>query len=101
MDDTTVLRLFEIVTGALERNTTTMEKVAEAVQADADASNKMAIEVKGLRKIIGGAQQKIGGEMGAVIDKSKETLAKLHAEREEVRNAASQTAGRSRTDAGV
>lgn len=99
MDDTQILALFEIVTKTLERNTEAMEKVAVAVQADATASDKMSIEVKGLRKIIAGAQQKIGGELGSVIEKSKRTLGKLEDERREVADAASQTAERSRTDA--
>lgn len=83
--------LIQVLIGVVEANTKAMDKVAVAVQADADASNKMAEQVKGLRGVITGAQRKIGGEMGAVIEKSKQTLAKLEAEREEVRDAASST----------
>ena len=58
-------------------------------------------ERKGLRAVITGAQRKVCGELGAVIAKSKDTLGKLEAEREEVRNAqaGSATAGRGSTDA--
>ena len=103
MEDTQILALFEIVTKALERNTEVMDKVATAVQNDADASFKMAVEVKGLRKTVSLAQQKVGGELGAVIDESKRTIGKLNAEREEVRSvlAGSQAAKRGGPNAGA
>lgn len=92
MNDTQVLELFRIVTEAVDRNTVAMDKVAVA-------SDAMATQVKGLRATIQGAQRKIGGEMGAVIEKSKETLGKLEAEREEVRRAGSQAEERGSADA--
>jgi hypothetical protein len=63
----------EMLAGVIERNTTAMEKAA-------DASEKMSIEVRGLRRIIAGAQEKIGGELGAVIKRSKESARILHEE---------------------
>lgn len=77
MDDTTVLRLFEIVTGALERNTSALEKIESVIGKDAEATEKMSTEVRGLRRIIGGAQNKIGGEIGKVIDDQKERSRKI------------------------
>lgn len=93
-------KLIEMLAGVIQANTAAMEKVAVAVQADADASFKMAVEVKGLRKTVGLAQQKVGVEMGAVIEKQKLTLGKLQAEREEVADARSQTTERRGADAG-
>ncbi len=91
MNDTQTLELFRIVTQAMERNTKAMEAVAVAVQNDADATFKMSIEVKGMRKTIALAQQRVGVELGGVIEKSKQTLGKLEAERREVADAAGST----------
>jgi DNA-binding XRE family transcriptional regulator len=95
--------LTAILVRVIEANTEAMRQVAIAVQNDADASFKMAIEVKGLRKTVGLAQQLVGGKMGKVIDDSKATLAKLEQERREIRNdqARSENAERRGTDAGL
>jgi hypothetical protein len=126
MDDTSKLNatveikvtdreLIMLLLGVIESNTKAMEEVAIAVQADAAAfdkvaeviamdaaaTEKMSIEVKGMRKTIALAQQRVGGELGAVIEKSKETLVELNLEREEVRRAqaGSEAARRSGPDA--
>jgi len=99
MNDTQILTLFELVTGALERNTEALREIKTVIAADADASVKMADQVKGLRATIQGAQRNIGNEIAPLIEKSKETLGKLEAEREEVRHARSQTTGRGSSDA--
>ena len=70
--------LAEMLAGVIERNTSAMEHSAKA-------SEKMAEEVLHLRATIQGAQQKIGGELGAVIDRSKVTHQKMEAELELVR----------------
>ena len=72
--------LAEMLAGVIERNTNAMKKAAEA-------SEKMSIEVRGLRRIIAGAQQKIGGEVGAVIERSKATQEKIGAELRAIREA--------------
>ncbi len=95
MEDTQVLELFRIVTQALERNTEALGKIETVIAADADATLKMSIEVKGMRKTIALAQQRVGVELGSVIEKSKETLGKLEAERTEVAHAGSEAEGRS------
>ena len=62
--------LISALTGVIERNT-------EAMQKNAEANHKMAEEVRHLRATIQGAQRKIGGELGPVIDQSKEAHAAL------------------------
>jgi len=81
--------LITILIGVVEANTKAMNRVAEAVLADANTSEHLAQRMDKLTTVITGAQRKIGGEIGAVIEKSKETLVKLEAEREEVRRAGS------------
>lgn len=100
MEDTQILELFRIVTQAVERNTEALGKIEAVIATDADATHKMSVEVKGMRKTIALAQQRVGVEMGAVIEKSKKTLGELDAERKEILDAAANpTARRSRTDA--
>jgi hypothetical protein len=94
MNDTQILELFRIVTQALERNTEALGKIEAVIKEDADATHKMSVEVKGMRKTIALAQQKVGVELGGVINESKRTLGKLNAEREEVRDAGSQATER-------
>jgi len=91
MEDTQVLELFRIVTQALERNTEALGKIEAVIAEDADATRKMSVEVKGMRKTIALAQQRVGVELGGVIEKSKRTLGKLEDERREVANAGSST----------
>ena len=73
--------LLAMLVVVIESNTKAMEKAAEA-------SEKMSTEVRGLRRIIAGAQEKIGGEIGARIDQMKETQRLLNEEREAARVAA-------------
>jgi hypothetical protein len=73
--------LLTMLIGVVESNTKAMEK-------NAGASEKMATEVRGLRRIIAGAQEKIGGEIGARIDHMKETQRLLNLERDAARDAA-------------
>lgn len=56
--------LIEMLKGVIEANT-------EAMKESATASNKMANEVTGLRRTIQAAQQKIGGELGPVVERQK------------------------------
>ncbi len=73
--------LLAMLVMVVESNTKAMEKAAEA-------SEKMSSEVRALRRIIAGAQEKIGGEIGPQIDRMKETQRLLNEEREAVRVAA-------------
>jgi hypothetical protein len=75
----------EMLAGVIERNTSAMEKMAKVTDEAGKASSRMASEVSGLRRIIAGAQQKIGGEIGAVIDRSKVTHEKMEAELRAIR----------------
>ncbi len=75
--------LLAMLVMVVESNTKAMEKTAEA-------SAKMSAEVRALRRIIAGAQEKIGGEMGKRIDRMKETQRLLNEEREAVRKAAAE-----------
>jgi hypothetical protein len=77
--------LMEMLAGVIERNTSAMGKMAKVTDEAAKASAEMAREVKGLRRIIAGAQQKIGGELGAVINRSKVTHDKMEAELRAIR----------------
>jgi hypothetical protein len=94
--DELVDKLLEVI----KANTDAMNRVSEAVESDAKASDAMAEQVRKLRGVITATQRKIGGELGPVIDQSKETLRKLNAEREEVRRARGEAAQRSGSDAG-
>ncbi len=58
------------------------------VESNTKASEKMSGEVRALRRIIAGAQEKIGGEIGPAIDRMKKTQRLLNEEREAVRVAA-------------
>lgn len=91
MEDTQILELFRIVTQAIERNSVALEQIGTVIASDADATLKMSIEVKGMRKTIALAQQRVGIEAGRVIEQSKVTLGKLEAERREVADAAGST----------
>jgi hypothetical protein len=62
----------------IEKNTAAMEKSAEA-------SEKMASEVRGLRATIQGAQRKIAGELGPVIERGKKAVDDLDAEVRKIR----------------
>lgn len=75
--------LLTMLVGVVESNTKAMTKAA-------DASEKMSTEVRALRRIIAGAQEKIGGEIGPQIDRMKETQRLLNEEREAVRKAAAE-----------
>ncbi len=81
MDET----LIKMLQATIERNTAALEAVAVAVQADADASEKMAEQVKGLKTVITATQRKIGAELGPVIEGSKRTMENLEAEVARVR----------------
>lgn len=81
--------LLEMLTGVIDRNTTAMEKIAKVTDEAAKASGKMAREVEGLRRIIAGAQQKIGVELGAVIDRSKAARKTRDAELQKIRDSRS------------
>lgn len=98
--------LIEMLAGVIERNTGAMERVCSAVDKNAEMIAENATKnielAKGMNKmvaVITGAQRKIGGELGPLIEKSKETLGKLNSEREEIRNARSETARSSGPDA--
>jgi hypothetical protein len=65
--------LVRMLAGVIESNTKAMEKNAEA-------SEKMATEVRGLRRIIAGAQEKIGREVGPIIDRQKKAMKDLEEE---------------------
>ena len=69
--------LMEMLAGVIERNTSAMEKMSKATEEAGKASGRMATEVCGLRRIIAGAQQKIGTELGTVIDRQKANAATL------------------------
>ncbi len=59
---------------------TVVEANTEAMKESAKASDNMAEQVRGLRTVITGAQRKIGGEIGTMIDRQKESLKKLDEE---------------------
>ena len=67
--------LMEMLAGVIERNTSAMEKIAKVTDEAGKSSARMASEVAGLRRIIAGAQQKIGEELGTVIDRQKANAA--------------------------
>ncbi len=79
--------LMEMLAGVIERNTSAMEKMSKVTDEAAAASSRMASEVSGLRRIIAGAQQKIGEELGSVIDRQKKNAATLADEDERVKAA--------------
>jgi hypothetical protein len=71
-----------------------LEKIAQATLTQAESNAKLAetfVEMgksmEQMTRTIQGAQRKIGGEMGHVIDKSKLTLGKLNEELEAARRA--------------
>ena len=70
--------LLTMLVGVVESNTKAMEKASKA-------SEKMSTEVRALRRIIAGAQEKIGGEIAPAIDRLKRTQSALNEERETVR----------------
>lgn len=70
--------LIGMLKDVIESNTKAMEKSAEA-------SEKMAEQVKSLRATIQGAQRKIGGELGPVIDRGKKAADELDAEVRKIR----------------
>ncbi len=72
--------LLAALVSVVEANTTAMTKAAEA-------SQKMASEVRQLRGVITATQRKIGGEIGPAIDRMKETQRALNEEREAAREA--------------
>jgi len=82
-DDTVIATLMELV----KANTQAINTMSKAVNENAGASATMASEMVHLRATIAGAQRKIGGEIGPMIDKVKETQAALEAERGELRDA--------------
>jgi len=65
--------LIDMLKGVIETNTAAMKQNAEA-------SAELAVQVKGLRATIQGAQRKIGGELGPVIARGKKAADDLDAE---------------------
>lgn len=74
--------LITMLIQVVEANTKAMEKAAEA-------SEKMATEVRGLRATIQGAQRKIGEQIGPALDGVKATQKSLNEELGRVRRAGS------------
>ena len=73
--------LMEMLAGVIERNTSAMEKMAKVTEEAGKSSARMATEVCGLRRIIAGAQEKIGEET-TVIATEQEPPASEDAEAE-------------------
>jgi len=97
-DETVIAALMELV----KANTAAINTMSQAVNENASASATMASEMVHLRATIAGAQRKIGGEIGPMIDKMKETQAAIQAEKGELLNAKtrSEAAQRSGADEG-
>jgi hypothetical protein len=70
--------LIAMLAGIIEANT-------EAMKSVKTSNDSLAESVAGLRRTIQGAQTKIGGELGAVIDKGKNAAAALAREVDAVR----------------
>jgi hypothetical protein len=92
--------LIKDLKAVLERNTAALEKVADAVTDGARMHEHLAGRMDKMVSVIAGAQRKVGGELGPLIDRVKDTQAALEKERREVADATGPTTRRSRTDAG-
>ena len=71
-------KVIDALKGVIEANTAAMKD-------NARASEKMAEQVKGLQATIQGAQRKIGGELGTVIERQKKAAKDLEDEVAKVR----------------
>ena len=72
--------LIEMLAAVIERNTGAMERVTSAVEnnakmiaENAEKNRELAANMRHLTGTIRGAQEKIGGEIGSVIEKQKAT----------------------------
>lgn len=75
-----------------ERFVAALEKIASAVEVQADSNAKLAASfdamtenMKRMTATIQGAQRKIGGELGPLVDRAKETNRKLNEELQRAR----------------
>lgn len=74
----------EILIGLVKANTAALEKVAAAVENNAEKNAHLAKRMDRMVATIAGAQRKIGGELGPIIDQGKAAAATLHKEAEAV-----------------
>jgi len=95
--------LLAALMNVVKSNTEAIAKVAAAVEKSAETSSALASEMVALRSTIAGAQKKIGGEIGPMIDRVKQTHSALETERRELMNArtAGKTAERSGSNEGA
>ena len=100
MRDDQIRELFDMVTGALERNTSALESVAKAVTSNEEKNATLAAGMNKMVGVITAAQRKIGGEIGPMIDRAKASHAALEHERREVADAGSTPARRGGSNAG-
>jgi len=91
--------LLTVLIGLVRSNTEAIANVAVAVEKSVETNHRLGTEMVALRSIIAGAQKKIGGEIGPMVDKMKQTHAAMEAERGELRNA--KAAGKAEERGGV
>ena len=80
-------RLLDVIernTGAMERVTNAVEANAKMIEANAEKNEELAKNMKRMTATIQATQKKIGGEMGAVIERQKATAAALKVEADAV-----------------
>ena len=73
--------LMEMLIGTIERNTSALEGVKTAIKSNEEKNNRLADGMDQMASVITGAQRKIGGEIGPIIDRMQDTQQKLEEER--------------------
>jgi hypothetical protein len=77
--------LIEMLAGVLERNTSALENVAKAIAGNEAKNERLADGMHKMVATIAGAQRKVGGELGAVIERGKKLEKDLKAEVDKAR----------------
>lgn len=72
----------EVLMKLVADNTAALEKVAAAVEGNAEKNRELTQGMRHLVGTISGAQRLIGGELGPIIDQSKANAKRLHEEAE-------------------
>jgi len=79
MNDQNLIRTLMDV---IKSNTAAMENVAKAIESNNAKNEKLTGGMDRMTATIAGAQRKIGGELGPIIDGQKASAKKLHDEAE-------------------
>lgn len=85
--DAETKQVLEMLAGVVDRNTTALKRVADAIDANAEKNEQLSGGMRKMVAVITGAQRQVGSQLGPVIDRGKKAAAEMAAEAEKMRKA--------------